>query len=522
MNRPSRIRDGKTRSAAASSKCVTPPPRPDVKASMDLTAALLTVRQMTEADRLSMAAGVSEFDLMANAGACVANAIMARWAVRPLLVLCGPGNNGGDGFVAAQRLADAGWPVRVAMLGGRNDSKGCAHRHAERWQGHVEALDTSVLEGAQLIVDALFGAGLSRPLTGAARETLAAAASGKAPIIAIDMPSGVLGDSGEVMGAVSVALTITFFRKKPGHLLLPARDLCGEVVVADIGSPLSVLNEIEPDTFENDPRLWRAALPHAADAADKHSRGHALVYGGYPMTGAARMAARAAARAGAGLTTIAVPEIALPIYAAALTSIMVQPIVTPSDFGHLLSGSRYSAWLIGPGAGADTETLGRTVAMLATERPTVIDADAITVFQDDPSALDRAISGPCVLTPHEGEFRRVFAVTGDKLTRARAAARRCGAVIVLKGSDTVIAAPDGRAIINANAPPTLATAGSGDVLGGIILGLMAQGMEAFPAAAAGVWLHGAAAAAFGPGLLAEDLPDLLPGVFQRLAESANI
>ncbi|MEO8998463.1 MAG: NAD(P)H-hydrate dehydratase [Rhodanobacter sp.] len=476
---------------------------------------------MTEADRLSMAAGVSQFELMANAGACVANAIMARWTMRPLLVLCGPGNNGGDGFVAAQRLADAGWPVRVAMLGGRSDSKGSAHRHAERWQGHVEALDIAVLEGAQLIVDALFGAGLSRPLTGAVRDTLAAAAAGQAPIIAIDMPSGVMGDTGEVIGAVPVALTITFFRKKPGHLLLPARDLCGEVVVADIGSPLAILNEIEPDTFENDPCLWRLALPHAADAADKHARGHALVYGGYPMTGAARMAARAAARAGAGMTTVAVPEIALPIYAAALTSIMVRPIVTPEDFSHLLSSSRFSAWLIGPGAGVDTATLMRTVAMLAQGRPTVIDADAITVFQDDPSVLDRAICGPCVLTPHEAEFRRVFDPVGDKLTRARAAAKRCGAVIVLKGSDTVIAAPDGRVIINANAPPTLATAGSGDVLGGIILGLMAQGMAAFTAAAAGVWLHGAAAAAFGPGLLAEDLPDLLPGVFQRLAHQTD-
>ncbi|MEO7052437.1 MAG: NAD(P)H-hydrate dehydratase [Rhodanobacter sp.] len=483
---------------------------------MDLAAVLLTVDQMAEADRLSMGAGVSGFELMANAGACVANAIMARWTMRPLLVLCGPGNNGGDGLVAAQALADAGWPVRVAMLGGRSDRRGSA----QRWQGPVEALDVSVLEGAQLIVDALFGAGLSRPLTGIARNTLAAASAGTAPIIAIDVPSGVMGDTGEALGAVPVALTVTFFRKKPGHLLLPARDLCGEVVVADIGSPLSVLNEIEPDTFENAPCLWGAALPRAADAADKHARGHALVYGGYPVTGAARMAARAAARVGAGITTVAVPEIALPIYAAALTSIMVRPIVAPEAFGHLLGGSRFSAWLIGPGAGADTATLVRTVAMLAQGRPTVIDADAITVFQDDPSVLDRAISGPCVLTAHEGEFRRVFDANGDKLTRARAAAKRCGAVIVLKGSDTVIAAPDGRAVINANAPPTLATAGAGDVLAGIIVGLMAQGMPAFPAAAAGVWLHGAAAAAFGPGVLAEDLPDLLPGVFQRLASEA--
>ena len=234
------------------------------------------------------------------------------------------------------------------------------------------------------------------------------------------------------------------------------------------------------------------------------------------MTGAARMAGRAAARAGAGLTTIAVSEIALPIYATALTSIMVRPLAAPKDFDHLLGDRRISAFLIGPGAGVGEETRARALAMLATGRPTLLDADAITSFQDDPPALDRAIVGPCVMTPHEGEFRRLFDPTGDKLTRTRAAAHRSGAFIVLKGSDTVIAAPDGRAIINANAPPTLATAGSGDVLSGIVLGLLAQGMEPFLAAAAAVWLHGAAAAAFGPGLMAEDLPDLLPRVFRRL------
>jgi hydroxyethylthiazole kinase-like uncharacterized protein yjeF len=316
---------------------------------------------------------------------------------------------------------------------------------------------------------------------------------------------------------VRAVLTVTAFRKKPGHLLMPARSFCGEVIVTDIGTPVSVLEQIAPDTFENDPALWLDQLPVTSDDGNKHTRGHALIFGGYPMTGAARMAARAAARAGAGLTTIAVAEMALPVYAASLTSIMVRPIVTPADFMHLLDRSRFSAWLIGPGAGVDKETLGRTVAMLATGCPTVIDADAITVFQDDPGALDRAIIGPCVLTPHDGEFHRVFDAAGDKLMRTRAAAKRCGAVVVLKGSDTVIAAPDGRAIINSNAPSTLATAGSGDVLGGIILGLLAQGMDAFLAAAAGVWLHGAAANAFGPGLLAEDLPDLLPPVFRTLA-----
>jgi len=347
-------------------------------------------------------------------------------------------------------------------------------------------------------------------------ETLTAAARRKLPIVAIDVPSGLMGDTGEALGAVAVALTVTFFRKKPGHLLLPGRMLCGEVIVADIGIPTSVLDQISPDTFENDPRLWLAVLPRLHDDGNKHTRGHALISGGYPMTGAARMAARAAARAGAGLTTIAVAPIALPVYATALTSIMVQPLAIPEDFGCLLDDNRYTAFLIGPGAGTGDETRTRALAMLGTGRPTLLDADALTAFADDPLTLDRAITGPCVLTPHDGEFHRLFDPNGDKLTRTRAAARRSGAIIVLKGSDTVITSPDGRSVINSNAPPTLATAGSGDVLSGIVLGLLAQSMEPFLAAAAAVWLHGAAATEFGPGLIAEDLPDLLPRVFRCL------
>jgi ADP-dependent NAD(P)H-hydrate dehydratase / NAD(P)H-hydrate epimerase len=407
----------------------------------------------------------------------------------------------------------------MGLLGLLDGLTGAARHHAERWRGAIEPLTPSLLDGAHLVVDAIFGAGLSRALEGLARDTLAAAAHTGAPIIAVDVPSGLMGDTGEALGAVAAVLTVTFFRKKPGHLLLPGRLLCGEVVVADIGIPVSVLAQIVPDAFENDPGLWMTDLPRPHDGGNKYTRGHALIAGGYPMTGAARMAARAAARAGAGLTTIAVPEIALPIYAAALTSIMVRPLAAPEDFDRLLDDRRYSGLLIGPGAGTGEDTRARVHAMLKTGRPTLIDADAITAFQHDPQALDRAIVGPCVLTPHDGEFRRLFDPSGDKLTRTRAAARRSGAVIVLKGSDTVIATPDGRAVVNANAPPTLATAGSGDVLGGIVLGLLAQGMEPFLAAAAAVWLHGAAATQFGPGLMAEDLPELLPGVLRRLYSS---
>lgn len=483
--------------------------------------ALLTVDEMGEADRLTVAAGTLGIALMENAGASVAREIMQRWSPRRAAVLCGPGNNGGDGFVVARHLAAAGWEVRVALLGARNRLKGASAHHADLWSGSVDALTMNVLEDVALVVDALFGSGLSRSLDGATAAVLAAAAKA-APIVAIDVPSGVMGDTGASLGAAAATLTVTFFRKKPGHLLMPGRRLCGEVVVTDIGTPPSVFESISPVTFENDPSLWIDSLPRLEDAGNKYTRGHALVWGGYPMTGAARMASRAAARIGSGLTTVAVPVEALAIYAAVLVSVMVHPVADPDDFSHLIADHRITGFLIGPGAGVGEMTKARSLAILGAGRAAVLDADALTSFEDDPAELDRAITGPCVLTPHEGEFARLFDMPGDKLLRSRAAARRSGAVLLLKGRDTVIAAPDGRAIINANAPPTLATAGAGDVLSGMVLGLVAQGMEPFLAAAAAVWMHSEAASAFGPGLLAEDLPDLLPGVLLKLASEARI
>ncbi len=487
----------------------------DNLAHQDPTAnAVLTVEQMYEVDRLAASSGV---ELMARAGQAVADLIQRRWQPCPVCVLCGPGNNGGDGFVVAKRLTEAGWQVRLGLLGNASSLHGDAAYHAALWQGQIEAISPSLLEGAALVVDALFGAGLSRELEGAARQTLAAADAAALPIVAVDVPSGVAGDSGaDLGGAVRAALTVTFFRKKPGHLLLPGRTLCGELVVADIGIAAFVLGDIAPTIFENGPALWRHALPRIATGGNKYGRGHALICGGGVMTGAARLSARAAARAGAGLTTIAVPEPAWAVYAAALTSIMVKPIGGAHAFAELLEDKRLSASLIGPGAGVTPQTRSHAEALLATGRAVVLDADAITVFKDDPLALFARITGPCVMTPHDGEFARLFPTDGDKITRTRRAAALSGAVIVLKGSDTVIAAPDGRVAINTNAPDTLATAGSGDALAGFILGLLAQHMDAFHAACAGVWLHGEAANVFGPGLIAEDLPDQLPAVWRAL------
>lgn len=479
--------------------------------------ALLSVAQMEEADRRTIAAGIPGVELMQNAGSAVARAAQRLWSARRVAVLCGPGNNGGDGFVAARMLAESGWPVRVALLGSRAQLAGDARVHAERWTGPIESL-ASVIESAELVIDALFGSGLNRPLGDEPRAALAEAARRALPVLAIDVPSGVRGDTGESWGAIAAHCTVTFTRKKPGHLLLPGRDLCGTTSVVDIGTSREVLERIAVDTWENDPSLWRGELPLLGAAAHKYTRGHALMVGGWPTTGAARMAARAAARCGAGLTTIAVPPEALAVYAAALTSIMVRPVAPPADLAPLLEDRRFTALAIGPGAGLTADTRRRVLAMLGSGRPCVLDADALTAFADDPAPLFGALGAHCVLTPHEGEFARLFGarVAGDKLTRARAAARITGAMLVLKGSDTVVAAPDGRAVINANAPPYLATAGSGDVLTGMILGLLAQGTDAFWAAAAAVWMHGAAASDFGPGLLGEDLPDLLPAVLRRL------
>jgi ADP-dependent NAD(P)H-hydrate dehydratase / NAD(P)H-hydrate epimerase len=479
--------------------------------------ALLTPRQMAEADKLTVASGIAGSRLMENAGRAVADAVARCWAPRRLAVLCGPGNNGGDGFVAARLLAERGWPVRLALLGERSQLRGDAANAAAHWSGASEPLTPAVLDGAGLVVDAIFGAGLARPVEGAAGAVIAALAARRLPVVAVDMPSGVDGESGEIRGiAPRAALTVTFFRKKPGHLLLPGRGYCGEIVLAPIGIADAVLERVVPDIAEDEPAWWLPAFPRPRLEDHKYRRGHALIAGGAVMTGAARLAARSAARLGAGLVTVAAPGGAFPIYAAALTGVIVQPIEGIEDFHALLADERRNAALIGPGAGLGPETRGKTLAILATGKCAVLDADALTAFSDDPLTLFAAICSPVVMTPHEGEFARLFEAAGSKPERARRAARESGAVVLLKGADTVVAAPDGRVAINANAPPDLATAGSGDVLAGMVLGLLAQGMEPFAAAAAAVWLHGDAARRIGPGLVAEDLVETLPKVLRDL------
>ena len=493
--------------------------------------AVLSVAETYRADTAAAEHGVPGVALMENAGRAVAETVRAHHQPCPVVVLCGPGNNGGDGFVAARHLAAAGWSVRLALLGARDRLSGDAAHHAGLWDGAVEALDESaipgLLGGAGLVIDALFGAGLSRPLEGAARAAVEAVNADGLPVAAVDVPSGVSGDSGALVGEVAVraALTVTFLRKKPGHLLLPGRLLCGEVVVADIGIPETVLTGIAPQTFENGPALWSARYPWRRPDSHKYHFGHALILGGAVVTGAGRLAARAALRVGAGLVTVACTRETLPIYALSAPSVITAPVETEADYQALLADRRKNAVLLGPGNGVGPQTRGRALAALGAGKAVVLDADALTSFEARPSdlfeAIEGATEGPCVLTPHEGEFGRLFADRdGDKLARVRAAAALSGAVVLLKGADSVIAAPDGRAAINANAPPELATAGTGDVLAGLIVGLLAQGMTSFDAACAAVWLHGETGAALGPGLIAEDLPEALPTVLRRLREAA--
>jgi NAD(P)H-hydrate epimerase len=479
---------------------------------------VLTIDEMYKADAAAMSGGVPGIDLMEAAGAAVAREIRHRWKPRPLAVLCGPGNNGGDGFVVARLLDALGWPVRLALLGSPEKLKGDAATNAQRWKGPVLSLDDSfMLADNPLVVDALFGAGLQRPIEGIPAQIIEVINTRGMDCVAVDVPSGVHGDTGKVMGMAPLCVsTVTFFRPKPGHCLLPGRELCGKLVVADIGIPETVLANIASRTFINGLNLWLDRFPWPTAGGNKYSRGHGVIVGGDRMTGAARLAADSARRMGAGLVTIAAHSDAFTVYASGSPGNLFSPISDITELEALIADPRRNAFLIGPGAGVSEETRLRVLSLLGTGKPCVLDADAMTVFRDDSHTLFDTISGPCLLTPHEGEFTRIFSVQGDKLASAREAARTSGATILLKGADTVIATADGCAVINASAPPELATAGSGDVLAGMALGLLAQGMTAFDAACAATWLHGDVATAFGPGLIAEDLINGLPAALKRL------
>jgi hydroxyethylthiazole kinase-like uncharacterized protein yjeF len=495
---------------------------------------LLTPAEMSEADRFAIAAGTPGIALMERAGLAVADeaARLAKSRGR-IVVLCGPGGNGGDGFVAARLLSQRGYAVELGLLGRGDALRGDPALAASRYAGPV--LDAAAIDpaGADCAIDALFGAGLMRDIEGVAKaiiERINAFARAGGRVLAVDVPSGIDGGTGKVRGvAVEASASVTFFRLKPGHLMLPGRELSGTIRLADIGIPEAALTRIAPQAFVNAPAVWRAALPRANAESHKYARGAVLVLSGSAhRTGAARLAARAALRSGAGIVTLASPPDAVAVNAAHLTAVMVAPFEGAREFEALLADERRRAIALGPGAGVGS-ALRKLVAAALTRpakgRTIVLDADALTSFAGEADRLKALIARGghgAVMTPHEGEFARLFdgapevKPEDDKLARARAAARLMGAVVLVKGADTVVAAPDGRATIGWDLPPWLATAGSGDVLSGLVAGLAAQGMAPFEAASAAVWLHGACGRALGEGLIAEDLPEALPGVLRAL------
>lgn len=480
---------------------------------------LLEPAEMAEADRLTISAGTPGIDLMENAGYAVADDVSVRHPQGTrVAVLCGPGNNGGDGFVVARVLAARGFVVRLGLLGALSALKGDAAIAASRWKGPVEPAGPRLLDAATVIVDSLFGAGLTRGLTGEAAalaEAINAARRAGAVVVAVDLPSGIDGRTGAAPGpAVEATRTVTFFRAKPGHLLMPGRAHVGLLRVADIGIRAAVLDRIAARAFRNAPPLWRRHWPVPTPDAHKYTRGAVLVASGPAQaSGAARLAAVAALRAGAGIVTVAAPPDAVPVVAAYRAALVVRAAADAGAFTGLLADDRLRALVIGPGLGLDDDAARRFDAALDAPAALVLDADAVTIAARAPERLFAHLAArpaPAILTPHEGEFRRLFPdLAGSKLDRARQAAARASAVVVLKGPDTVVAAPDGRAVINDNAPASLATAGSGDVLAGIVAGLSAHGAPAFEAAAMAVWIHGRCGVVAGPGAIADDFVDAL-------------
>ena len=482
--------------------------------------ALLDVASARAIDRAAIAAGTPEIDLMERAGAATAQAIQARWQPVSMVVLAGPGNNGGDGYVIARLLKEAGWDVRVAAACPIDKLSGAARIAAGRWPEGASALNPAALKGAGLVVDALFGTGLGRPLDGVLKDTVEALNASDVPVVAVDIASGIDSDTGLVLGAaVEADLTVTFFRRKPGHLLLPGRSYAGEIVVSDLNVADAVYAAIPVKLFVNAPELWAGALNWPTADSHKYTRGHAVILGGTAITGAARLAAHAAQRIGAGLVTIAADPSVVPLYAAWRADLLVRAISGAEDFREMLTDRRLNAVLLGPGSGVDDRLAQAIGIALDAEVGLALDADCFRVLAERGNGLLDRLNGRVVMTPHEGEFARIFGEPKPRLKSTLDAARQTGSTVVLKGSDTVIARADGTGVINAGASPDLATAGSGDVLAGLVVGLLANGLTPFAAAIAGCWIHGRAGSLFGPGLLAGDLPDLIPRVLAELRSS---
>lgn len=511
---------------------------------------LLTAAQMRAIEQAAIASGeVTGLELMERAGRGVVEAIFEEWpelakTSHRAAVLCGPGNNGGDGFVVARLLKEWGWEVEVFLYGDPDKLPPDAKTNYERWRslGEVAAFDLgAVLREAPFDVwfDAVLGTGLTRKLEGPLLEFFDYVEEDPAVFanrgVAVDIATGLCSDSGRFLGPLwEPALTVTFHARKLGHVLAEGANVGSPhgLRIADIG--LNTTHRVFPEGRVHETCSDRRTIGKAGSRHHKYSHGHALMLSGGPgRTGAARLAARGALRIGAGLVTLACPQQALWEVATSITAIMCQTLDGAPGLVELLEDTRLNALCLGPGMGIGADTQQLVLAALKANRATVLDADALTRFERNPEVLFDALHENCVLTPHAGEFRRIFpeiaakldapATAGpaySKVDATREAAARAGCTILFKGPDTVIADQTGRCAINSSAydraAPWLATAGSGDVLAGFITGLLARGFAPIQAAKTAAWLHTECALSFGPGLIAEDLPEELPRVFRQL------
>ncbi|MBL41089.1 MAG: bifunctional ADP-dependent NAD(P)H-hydrate dehydratase/NAD(P)H-hydrate epimerase [Rhodospirillaceae bacterium] len=480
---------------------------------------VITPKDMYDFDNKSIKLGITSLELMENAGRAVSDNIRKNYKKSHVLVICGNGNNAGDGFVVAKNLREANWPVKVMLINDTVFSKDTSSM-LERW-GKNDLIKYSIDEiySAEIIVDAIFGSGLNRPLNSFNLEVVSSINASKAKVISIDLPSGVNGETGDILNSAVIAdSTVTFIRKKIGHLLLPGKQFCGEVYVENIGTQKSIIENFKFNYFENNPNIWSKGIKLPNLYSHKYQRGFSVINSGkLGSTNAAKLAAESALRIGSGVVAICCVRECINSFTASKSSLIIKESNNIVQFIQTISDPRCTAVLIGPGNGINDHTYNCVIEARKLMKPCVIDADAISVFKNKPNVLFDIIDQDCILTPHEGEFERIFPnLKGNKIERVKEASKISGAIIVLKGSDTLISSPDGRVIINSCAPPTLATAGSGDVLAGIILGLLSQGTDPFLGTAAAVWIHSISARLFGFGLIADDLVDLIPKVLNTL------
>lgn len=464
---------------------------------------ILTTAQMYGADKETYAKIMPEIQLMENAGFAAACQIAQNYSKRPVTVLCGVGNNGGDGFVVARILYDWGWPVEAALTGDEKKLSPAAAANAKKFKGIIRPPSFRRLKKMEqnngLFVDAVFGIGLARPIENDIADFFNALNETSLPCVALDIPSGVRADTGEILGTAPFCdMTITFCRPKIGHFLYPGKERAGRLAVCRIGIPDEIVANQSPRFYENTPDLFH--IPAATPYDHKYSRGAVLVCAG-EMSGAARLAAAAARRAGAGWTAVSCGKADAATFAASDPGLVIQTADSAEEIEKQINDPKITAAVIGMGALKTERTKAFIHAAAESKKPFVADAGALP-FIKNIKDLSRA-----VITPHTGEFRRLFPELDgqDKLTRALAAAEALNCAVVLKGADTVIAAPDGRAAFNSVASFDLATAGSGDVLDGVIGAMLAKGLAPFEAACAGVWLHSRAAETAGQNLIAEDL-----------------